>query len=112
MLAFFAVELGAFGAHAWQSTLVANATHHIFSTASEYHFIHALALLWFGTYSKSLSPTTWVKYARYSMLIEIIIFSGSLYCLALTGIKWLGAITPIGGILLLSSWVSIAWIVY
>ena len=106
ILAFFAVAIGAFGAHAWQNTLQVNATKDIFETGSQYHFIHALTLLWLGLYRSNLNAEhgRYLSLTTYLFLIGTLIFSGSLYCLAITNVRWLGAITPIGGILLLSAW--------
>lgn len=112
ILAFFAVAIGAFGAHAWQAILQAHATSTIFATASQYHFIHALGLLWLGLY-QTLQPSqnsnTALSWTAILFLCGTLIFSGSLYALALSGSRWLGAITPIGGLLLLAAWATLAW---
>ena len=86
--------------------LQVNATKDIFETGSQYHFIHALALLWLGLYRSNLNAEQgrYLSLTTYLFLIGTLIFSGSLYCLAITNVRWLGAITPIGGILLLSAW--------
>lgn len=107
MLAF-AIVLGAFGAHAWQNTLLQFGTSQIFTTASQYHFYIALSLLSLAVYahqpeSVSLTLVSWL------LICGLIIFSGSLYILALTNIRWLGAITPIGGTLLFMGFVMLAF---
>jgi uncharacterized membrane protein YgdD (TMEM256/DUF423 family) len=99
---FLGVALGAFGAHALKGTLEANHTTEIWKTAVLYHFIHALALLMLATL-----PTV-NRMAGSLFVAGIVIFSGSLYLLALTNVKWLGAITPLGGLCFLAGWVSLA----
>ncbi|MGH1427834.1 MAG: DUF423 domain-containing protein [Arenicella sp.] len=108
LMMFIAISLGAFGAHLWQNILIENATEKAFATASQYHFIHALALLWIGSYGKQNKQI--MGWASSVMLVGILIFSGSLYILALTNIRWLGAITPIGGLCLLAAWAAITWV--
>jgi len=102
LLCFLAVGLGAFGAHALKATLQAHDTTEIWKTAVLYHFLHALALLALGAFpaTNKLSPILFVA--------GIVIFSGSLYLLALTNIRWLGAITPIGGLCFLAGWLWLA----
>ncbi len=96
-----AVVLGAFGAHGLKATLAAHDTAAIWQTASHYHLIHAAVLLALGL--AGISRRGWQ-----SMLIGTTIFSGTLYVLAVTGIKWLGAITPIGGLLMIIGWLLVA----
>jgi uncharacterized membrane protein YgdD (TMEM256/DUF423 family) len=99
---FLGVALGAFGAHALKGTLEANHTTEIWKTAVLYHFIHALALLVLA------ALPTLNRVAGSLFVAGIVIFSGSLYLLALTNVKWLGAITPLGGLCFLAGWVSLA----
>ncbi len=100
-LGFLAVALGAFGAHALKATLQANDTTEVWKTAVLYHFLHALALL-------VLAALPAASRAASGLFIAgILIFSGSLYLLALTNIKWLGAITPLGGLLFLAGWICL-----
>ena len=101
-LCFLAVALGAFGAHALKATLTAHETMEVWKTAVLYHFLHALALLVLGTL-----PTAG-KIAPALFLAGIVLFSGSLYLLALTNLKWLGPITPLGGLCFLSGWLCLA----
>ncbi|MBA3830886.1 MAG: DUF423 domain-containing protein [Chthoniobacterales bacterium] len=100
-LCFVAVALGAFGAHALKGTLTANAMSDVWNKAVLYHFIHAVALL-------ILAALPGASRAVASLLLAgIFLFSGSLYLLALTNIRWLGAITPLGGLCFLAGWVSL-----
>ena len=101
VLCFLAVALGAFGAHALKATLMANETMEAWKTAVLYHFLHALALLALGT----LPAASKVPPALF--LAGIALFSGSLYLLALTNVKWLGAITPLGGLCFLVGWLTL-----
>lgn len=100
---FLAVALGAFGAHGLKKTLAQNGTTSIWDTAAFYHFIHAVMLFVLAG-RKPLPAGPW-----WCFLAGIVIFSGSLYLLAATGVNWLGAITPIGGISLLAGWL---WLVF
>ncbi len=97
-LCFLAVGLGAFGAHALKDTLAANNTTEVWKTAVLYHFVHALALLILAALPNASRVAPWL------FVSGIIIFSGSLYVLALTNIRWLGAITPLGGLCFLAGW--------
>jgi uncharacterized membrane protein YgdD (TMEM256/DUF423 family) len=103
-LCFLAVALGAFGAHALKGTLQAHAMTDVWNKAVFYHFVHALALL-------VLAALPVVSRAAAALFVSgIVLFSGSLYLLALTNVKWLGAITPLGGLCFLAGWVSLfAW---
>ena len=99
-LCFLAVLLGAFGAHALKGTLQAHAMTDVWNKAVLYHFIHAIALLVLAAFPTGrLTPALFVG--------GIALFSGSLYLLALTNIKWLGAITPLGGLCFLAGWVCL-----
>lgn len=102
--ALIAVMLGAFGAHALKNRLSPEMMD-IFQTGVQYHFYHALGLLAVGVIAYHLPDSGWLKWAGWLMLAGIIIFSGSLYILSTTGIKWLGAITPIGGTAFIISWI-------
>jgi uncharacterized membrane protein YgdD (TMEM256/DUF423 family) len=103
-LALLAVVLGAFAAHGLKAVLDAQQLA-LFETASRYQMYHALALLVVGVmltnpqFSRSL-----LKLAALAFILGIILFSGSLYLLALVGVSWLGAITPLGGLAFLSGW--------
>ncbi|NRA65103.1 MAG: DUF423 domain-containing protein [Pseudobacteriovorax sp.] len=100
-----AVGFGAFGAHALKNMLSEYALG-VFETGVKYQFYHGLALLNLGFLASRLEGTS-LQVAGYSFIGGVIIFSGSLYTLSLTGHKWLGAITPLGGALFIVGWVSL-----
>jgi uncharacterized membrane protein YgdD (TMEM256/DUF423 family) len=102
LLCFLAVGLGAFGAHALRPTLEANGLGDAWKTAVLYHFLHAIALLVLALLGAGPRGVWWLLFSG------IIIFSGSLYILCLTNARWLGAITPIGGVLFLAGWLWLA----
>lgn len=95
---FSAIALGAFGAHALRGVLEANQIREVWNTAVLYHLVHSVALLWAATAETFLSSVILCWGAG------ILLFSGSLYALALTKISVIGAITPIGGLLLMAGW--------
>ena len=94
------VALGAFGAHALKAMLEANDRIDTWETAVFYHLVHSLALLILST-QPSMRRSTF-----YCFVGGVAVFSGSLYLLCLSGLNWLGAITPIGGICLVAGWLS------
>jgi uncharacterized membrane protein YgdD (TMEM256/DUF423 family) len=102
-----AVAFGAFGAHALRARLTPEmlAT---FETGVRYHMYHALALLAVGMALGKWPSSTWATAAGWAFIAGILVFSGSLYLLALSGVRWLGAITPIGGLAFLAGWASLA----
>jgi uncharacterized membrane protein YgdD (TMEM256/DUF423 family) len=103
---FISVAAGAFGAHALRGRLTPDYLG-IFETAARYQMYHALALLavaWVATRDTG-STAQW---AGWLFVIGTLLFSGSLYGLALTGIRWLGAITPLGGMAFLAGWICLA----
>jgi uncharacterized membrane protein YgdD (TMEM256/DUF423 family) len=106
--AFLAVALGAFGAHALKSRLTASNMLDVYQTGVHYHLIHALALLAVALLSDKLGGSSLVSASGWALFVGIILFSGSLYVLSLTGIKPLGAITPFGGVAFLAGWVMLA----
>jgi uncharacterized membrane protein YgdD (TMEM256/DUF423 family) len=99
---FLAVALGAFGAHGLKTILEQKGTASIWETAVFYHFIHAVMLFVLAE-RKPLSAGPW-----WCFLAGIVIFSGSLYMLAVTDLRWLGITTPVGGISLLVGWLWLA----
>ena len=107
VLGFIAVAFGAFGAHALKARLSGEMLA-IWKTANEYHFYHALALLLVGVLARQM-PMPGLNAAAGCFLAGVLVFSGSLYLLALTDTRWLGAITPIGGLLVLAGWAWLAW---
>lgn len=105
---FLAVAMGAFGAHGLKERLESLGHAANFQTAAQYQMYCALALLVVGLLSLSGRTGTALAVAGWSLLLGSLIFSGSLYILSLTGLRWLGAITPIGGVLMLVGWVALA----
>lgn len=103
-----AVAAGAFGAHALRGQLSDRALE-IFTTGVQYQMYHALALLAVGLLLSrtAIVPTT-LPLAGYAFIAGILVFSGSLYALSLSGIQWLGAITPIGGVFFMAGWACLA----
>lgn len=99
---FLAVALGAFGAHALKARLSADMLA-VWRTAVEYHFYHALALLLVGLLMRS-APSAPLSASGACFATGILLFSGSLYVLALSGVRVLGAITPLGGLFFLAGW--------
>lgn len=98
-----AVAIGAFGAHALETVLTANLMQ-TYNTGVEYHFYHALGLLLVGIIALR-SPSKLFSWSALLLGIGILLFSGSLYVLAITGIRWIGVITPLGGISFIAGWV-------
>lgn len=104
---FLAVGLGAFGAHGLRQRLDASMLD-VFRTGVDYHAMHSLALLAVGLLLVQLPQSLPLKWAGWAFVGGILLFSGSLYALSITGIRGLGAITPFGGILFLSGWALLA----
>ena len=104
-----AVGVGAFGAHGLEPILESNGRLETFETAVKYHFYHALAMLAVAVWYHFQPERKILMKAMWSFLIGILIFSGSLYVLSLTGITWLGAITPLGGVAFIVGWLFLFW---
>jgi uncharacterized membrane protein YgdD (TMEM256/DUF423 family) len=102
-LGFSGVLSGAFGAHAMRPLLEEAGTMPVWQTAVQYHLIHAVALLMVVGRPSVSRLTFW------SFFVGVLIFSGSLYLLAVTGVRWLGAVTPLGGLGMLLGWLSLAF---
>ena len=100
------VALGAFGAHGLKARVTPDLLA-IYETGVRYHLVHALGLLAVG-WAADRWPGTWATLAGWLFLAGILVFSGSLYLLALTGVRWLGAITPLGGLAFIAGWLSLA----
>ena len=99
-----AVGTGAFGAHALKARLTPDMLS-IWNTAAHYQLVHAVVLLAIALYAQATGreyPLPW-----FLLLAGVVLFSGSLYALSLSGIRGLGAVTPLGGVLLLAGWISI-----
>ena len=102
-----AVIFGAFGAHALKGRLDEYALG-VFDTAVQYHFYHSLALMAVGVLAFSQPQTTMLKSSGWLFALGIVVFSGSLYLLSMTGVRWLGAITPLGGLAFIGGWACLA----
>ncbi len=98
---FLAVALGAFGAHALRSTIESYGMLDVWNKAVLYHFVHAIALFVLALHGTANRSAGWLFFAG------ILLFSGSLYVMALTNLRWLGAITPLGGLCFLGGWISL-----
>ena len=107
LLGFVGVTFGAFGAHALRARLSPD-MQTVFETGARYHMYHALALL-----ATAWAATRWpggaVTTAGWLFVAGTLVFSGSLYLLSLTGQRWLGAITPLGGLAFIGGWAALAW---
>ncbi len=104
---FSAVAIGAFGAHALKARLDEYAMS-VYQTGVEYHFYHSLALLAVALLSHWYPQSMALRISGYAFVIGLVLFSGSLYILSFTGIRWLGAITPIGGLSFMVGWFALA----
>ena len=105
-MGFLAVAAGAFGAHALRASLTAELLG-VWETAARYQMYHALALLGVvGVLARWPGPLAVAS--GWSFTVGILLFSGSLYLLAISGVRWLGAITPLGGLFLLTGWLLLA----
>jgi uncharacterized membrane protein YgdD (TMEM256/DUF423 family) len=120
LLGFLAVGFGAFGAHYLKDRLkpaVSDSTDdeafklrrlENFETASRYNMVHALAVVAVGLLALAGRSSPALTVAGWSFVLGIVLFSGSLYAYGLTGLRWLGAITPFGGLALLAGWLALA----
>ena len=109
--AFLAVGLGAFGAHGLKSR-VSPELLTVWQTGVQYHIFHALGLILVGILVHLLPQANGVRTAGWLLLAGTLLFSGSLYVLVLSGVRALGAITPIGGVAFLVGWVVLAFSVW
>ena len=107
LLAALGVALGAFGAHALRGAL---SPEHLalYQTGALYHLVHAAALFGAALLARDAAAGKLAIWAGYAFFAGTVVFSGSLYLLAITGQKWLGAITPVGGTLFLAGWALVA----
>jgi uncharacterized membrane protein YgdD (TMEM256/DUF423 family) len=106
LLAGAGVALGAFGAHGLKSKVGADLLA-VFEVGVRYQIYHSLALLAVA-WATTRWPGSWVGAAGWLFLAGIVLFSGSLYLMTFTGQRWLGAITPVGGVCFLLGWVALA----
>jgi uncharacterized membrane protein YgdD (TMEM256/DUF423 family) len=102
-----AVAIGAFGAHGLKHRLAADLMA-VFQTGVQYHFYHTLALLVVGLLLLQYPQAALFNYSGWLMVAGLVLFPFSLYLLALTGIKWFGPITPIGGVAFIGGWLTLA----
>jgi len=105
--AFIGVALGAFAAHGLKKRLAPDMLG-VFEIGVRYQLYHALALLVAGAAAGRLGAEA-LQAAGWLFVLGTVVFSGSLYFLALSGRKWLGAITPLGGLALLAGWAALVW---
>lgn len=98
------VMIGAFGAHGLKN-IISEEMMEIFSTGVQYHFYHAIGLLIIGITAQYLPNSSLLYWSGILMVAGITIFSGSLYLLSTMGLRWLGAVTPVGGICFILSWI-------
>lgn len=111
MLGALSVGIGAFGAHGLKSMLETAGRTDTFETAVKYQFYHTFAILLVGLLLQK-GENSLLNISGWLFLAGIIVFSGSLYALCFTGIRWLGAITPIGGVAFIAGWLLLAWAVW
>ena len=113
VLGLLGVAIGAFGAHALRAMLETSGRAATFETAVKYQFYHAVALILVGMllhlFGSNPAIVKLLNWSGYSFLGGVLIFSGSLYVLCFTGITWLGAITPLGGVGMIAGWALLLW---
>jgi len=105
---FAAVALGAFGTHALKATLATDLIS-TYQTAAQYHFWHALGLFGVAILLLHKPDDAGLVLAAWLLVVGLVLFCGSLYLLALTGVRGLGVVTPFGGIAFLGAWAVLAW---
>jgi uncharacterized membrane protein YgdD (TMEM256/DUF423 family) len=98
------VMLGAFGAHGLKTKLTAEMLA-VYQTGVHYHLFHALGLLVVGLVATQIADSVWLKWSGWLMLVGIVLFSGSLYVLSVSGLRWLGMVTPFGGVAFITAWI-------
>lgn len=111
LLALAAVMLGAFGAHGLKARLTPEMLS-VWQIGVQYHFFHALGLVLLGIAFFHLPDSVALRASGWLMAAGIVLFSGSLYVLAVSGQKWLGAVAPVGGTALILAWAALAWSVF
>jgi uncharacterized membrane protein YgdD (TMEM256/DUF423 family) len=98
------VMLGAFGAHGLKTKISAEMLA-VYQTGVHYHLFHALGLLVVGLVATQMVDSVYLKWSGWLMLVGIILFSGSLYVLSVSGLRWLGMVTPFGGVAFIAAWI-------
>ena len=109
--AFLAVGLGAFGAHGLRSK-ISQEMLAIYQTGIQYHMFHAMGLMIVGLVFQWISNSSAMVWAGWSMVFGILIFCGSLYALSISGLRWFGAITPLGVLGFLVGWFLFAYAIF
>ena len=110
VLGLIGIAIGAFGAHALKATLMERGMVQAWETGSRYHLYHTLALLGVAAWVRSLpesSSARLMSWAAALWCVGVVLFSGSLYWLALGGPRWLGPVTPFGGVALMGGWLLV-----
>ena len=105
---FLAVSIGAFAAHILRDRLSPDLLNS-FQTGVQYQMYHALGLFGIGLLMLNFPTSKLLRISAYLMMAGIVLFSGSLYLLSITETRWLGAITPLGGLCFLTAWALIVW---
>ncbi len=108
VVGLLAVLAGAFGAHVLRHSLDAR-YYEVYQTGATYQMYHGLVLLGVACAQAAGLESAWLRRSQWFLVVGICLFSGSLYALALSGWKWLGAITPFGGVSLVVGWGCLAW---
>lgn len=110
LLGLTGIGLGAFGAHALKATLLERGTAVPWETGVKYHLLHAIALLALAAWARAHHPGSSGKFIAsitWFWVVGVTLFSGSLYWLALGGPRWLGPVTPFGGVALMAGWLLV-----
>ena len=105
--AFFAVGLGAFGAHALKEKLTTDLLA-VYQTAVQYHFYHALGLIIIGLVAFHLPNNIWLKSSAMLMFAGILLFCGSLYAMSVFNVRGIGMFTPLGGLFFILAWLALS----
>ncbi|WP_342439165.1 DUF423 domain-containing protein [Paenibacillus sp. FSL L8-0436] len=108
LLAMLAVGIGAFGAHMLKASISEDYMK-VYETGVHYHMIHALGLILVAIIAGQWGESVRLRWSGRLLIAGIVLFSGSLYVLSITGIKILGAVTPLGGVCFIAGWICLAW---
>lgn len=106
LMAMLSVAIGAFGAHLLEP-IVGESSMKVYETGVQYHMIHALGILLIAIVAGLWGDSRRLEWAGWLLFVGIILFSGSLYVLTITGIKPLGIITPFGGVAFIAGWICL-----
>ena len=98
------VMLGAFGAHGLKARMTVEMLA-VYQTGVHYHLFHTLGLLAVGLVATQIADSVYLRWSGWLMLVGIILFSGSLYVLSVSGLRWLGLVTPFGGVAFIAAWI-------